>query len=88
MCVAILLAIIVVGKMFGGSLKGLIPLSMCISSGLFLYMKEIVRSGREVEWKSEKDRGKYVSQHDRMFAHNVIASNASSGHCQPTSRVR
>ena len=88
MCVAILVAIIVVGKMFGGSLKGLIPLSMCISSGLFLYMKEVVRSGREVEWQSEKDRGKYVSRHDCSSAHNFNVPNVNLGHCQSTSRVR
>ena len=44
------IAIIVLGKMFGGSLKGLIPLAACIVSGFWLWMKELVRSGREVEW--------------------------------------
>jgi hypothetical protein len=61
LCVAILIAIIVVGKMFGGSLKGLIPLSACITSGVWLWMKEVVRSGREVEWSSEQTRGETVS---------------------------
>ncbi len=61
LCVAILIAIIVVGKMFGGSLKGLIPLAACISSGVWLWMKEVVRSGREVEWSSEQTRGETVS---------------------------
>ena len=57
LCIAILISIIVVGKMFGGALKGLIPLAMCIASGLWLWMKEVVRSGREVEWSSEQSRG-------------------------------
>jgi Ca2+-dependent lipid-binding protein len=57
LCVAILVAIIIMGKMFGGSLKGLIPLGMCISSAVWLWMKEVVRSGREVEWSSEQSRG-------------------------------
>lgn len=51
---------IVVGKMFGGALKGLIPLGMCLSSGVWLWMKEVVRSGREVEWHSEQTRGQMV----------------------------
>ena len=61
LCIVILAAIIILGKMFGGSLKGLIPLSMCITSGLWLWMKEVVRSGREVEWSSEQARGETVS---------------------------
>ncbi|KAF2804117.1 uncharacterized protein BDZ99DRAFT_426375 [Mytilinidion resinicola] len=57
LCVGVLLAIIILGKMFGGALKGLIPLAMCITSGIWLWMKEVVRSGREVEWDSEQTRG-------------------------------
>jgi hypothetical protein len=49
--------------MFGGALYGLVPLGMCISSGIFLWMKEVVRGGRSVEWQSEKDRGEMVSAH-------------------------
>lgn len=59
----ILIATVVVGKMFGGALKGLIPLGMCLSSGVFLWMKEVVRSGREVEWDSEAVRGQMVNGH-------------------------
>jgi Ca2+-dependent lipid-binding protein len=57
LCIAILLAVVILGKMFGGSLKGLIPLGMCLASGVFLWMKEVVRSGREMEWSSEQSRG-------------------------------
>lgn len=60
LCVGLLLAIVILGKMFGGSLKGLIPLGACISSGVWLWTKEVVRSGREVEWDSEKTRGRTV----------------------------
>jgi hypothetical protein len=60
LCIGILVTTIVVGKMFGGALKGLIPLAMCLSSGVWLWMKEVVRSGREVEWESEKTRGQVV----------------------------
>jgi hypothetical protein len=56
-CIGIFAAVVVLGKMFGGSLKGLIPLAMCLTSGIWLWMKEVVRSGREVEWDSEKERG-------------------------------
>lgn len=63
MCIAIFLATVIVGNMFGGALKGLIPLAMCLASGVWLWVKEVVRSGREVEWSSEKSRGETVSTH-------------------------
>jgi hypothetical protein len=63
LCIGILVGTVVVGKMFGGALKGLIPLGMCLSSAVWLWMKEVVRSGREVEWSSEKTRGEIVVYH-------------------------
>jgi hypothetical protein len=60
LCAGILIGTVVVGKMFGGALKGLIPLGMCLASGVYLWMKEVVRSGREVEWDSEQVRGQMV----------------------------
>ena len=57
LCIGVFLAIVVLGKMFGGSLLGLIPLGSCVVSGIWLWMKEIVRSGREVQWSSEQERG-------------------------------
>ncbi|KAF1991392.1 hypothetical protein K402DRAFT_400138 [Aulographum hederae CBS 113979] len=60
-CIGVGLAVIILGKMFGGSLKGLIPLACCLVSGIWLWMKEVVRSGREVEWESEKERGQYAT---------------------------
>lgn len=67
LCIAILLAIVIVGKMFGGALKGLIPLGMCVASGVWLWMKEVVRSGREVEWSSEQTRGETVRFHIKYW---------------------
>jgi hypothetical protein len=61
LCAGILTAIVVLGKMFGGALYGLVPLAMCVSSGVFLWMKELVRHGRATEWSSETERGKTVS---------------------------
>jgi hypothetical protein len=61
LAISVLIAIVVLGKMFGGALYGLVPLGICISSGIFLWMKEVVRSGREVEWSSEQERGEVVS---------------------------
>lgn len=55
--VGIWFAIVILGKAFGGKYIGLIPLASCISSAIWLWIKEIVRSGREVEWDSEKTRG-------------------------------
>jgi Ca2+-dependent lipid-binding protein len=57
---AVFLAIVVLGKMFGGALYGLIPLGMCISSGIFLWTKEVIRKGRDMEWSGEQKRGEYV----------------------------
>ncbi|KAF2741026.1 hypothetical protein EJ04DRAFT_571759 [Polyplosphaeria fusca] len=61
LCIGILVVTVVVGKMFGGALKGLIPLGMCLSSGVWLWVKEVIRSGREVEWDSEKTRGQMAT---------------------------
>jgi Ca2+-dependent lipid-binding protein len=57
LCTGIFLAIVFVGRMFGGKLLGLIPLAMCVTSALWLFNKEVIRSGRETEWHSEKERG-------------------------------
>ena len=54
----VFIAIVLLGRVFGGRYLGIIPLAMCVSSGVWLWVKEVVRSGREVEWESEKTRGK------------------------------
>ncbi|KAF2745889.1 hypothetical protein M011DRAFT_520135 [Sporormia fimetaria CBS 119925] len=61
LCIGILFTTIVVGKMFGGALIGLVPLGMCLSSGVWLWVKEVIRSGREVEWHSEQTRGQMAT---------------------------
>ena len=61
LCIGIFIATIFIGKFFGGRLRGLIPLAACISTGVWLWAKELIRSGREVEWDSEKERGETVS---------------------------
>lgn len=58
---AVTISIIVLGKMFGGALYGLVPLALCVGSGIFLWMKDLVRRGRAHEWQSEKERGEHVS---------------------------
>jgi hypothetical protein len=60
LALGIAFAVIVLGRAFGGSLWGLIPLSFCLASGVYLWMKEVVRSGREYEWHSERLRGETV----------------------------
>ena len=62
LCAGVFLAIVVLGKLFGGALYGLVPLAMCVTSGIFLWMKEIVRAGRVQEWHSEQLRGQTVSR--------------------------
>lgn len=61
LCIGVLVAIVILGKMFGGALYGLIPLGMCVSSGIFLWMKAVVRAGRDQEWSSEQERGETAS---------------------------
>ncbi|ROW17113.1 hypothetical protein VPNG_01189 [Cytospora leucostoma] len=55
--IGIFLAIIFIGKLFGGSLWGLIPLAGCVSSGVFLWVKDLIRQGRAIDWSSEQKRG-------------------------------
>lgn len=72
LCIGVFLAIVILGKMFGASLKGLIPTAMCIVSGIWLWMKEVVRSGREVEWSSEQERGETVSPSDPSLQIEIL----------------
>jgi hypothetical protein len=71
-CGGVFVAIVVLGKMFGGALYGLIPLAMCITSGIFLWMKEVVRAGRAKEWASERDRGQMVSKSSRFLVKHLL----------------
>lgn len=61
LCTGIFIAIVVAGKLSDGRLYGLITLAICIASGVFLWMKELLRAGRAHEWASEKQRGEHVS---------------------------
>jgi hypothetical protein len=49
LCAGVLLSIVVLGKLFGGALYGLIPLGLCVSSGIFLWMGDLVTKGRSHE---------------------------------------
>ncbi|EEH45524.1 uncharacterized protein PADG_01674 [Paracoccidioides brasiliensis Pb18] len=55
--ICIFLGIIIPGKWIGGSLKGLIPLAFCITSGVWLWIQDLIRKGRDIEWSSEQLRG-------------------------------
>ncbi|KAK3321434.1 hypothetical protein B0T19DRAFT_466818 [Cercophora scortea] len=57
LCAFVFFAIVFMGKMFGGSLWGLVPLGMCVASAVFLWAKDLIRQGRDVEWSSEQKRG-------------------------------
>ena len=57
LCIGIFIAIIFVGRFFGGKLLGLIPLALCVVSGVWLWMKDLIRRGRDMEWSSEQERG-------------------------------
>lgn len=60
LCIGILCAIIFLGRFFGGSLWGLVPLGACIASGVWLWMHDVIRSGKDMEWSSEQLRGQTV----------------------------
>lgn len=57
LCAGIFIAIVVVGKMLGGTLVGLLPLGFCVGTGVFLWVKDLIRQGRDLEWSSEQERG-------------------------------
>ncbi|CAI7665577.1 unnamed protein product [Penicillium pancosmium] len=57
LCIGIPLAIIFLGRFFGGSLLGLIPLAACIASGVWLWVQQVIKSGKDMEWHSEQLRG-------------------------------
>jgi hypothetical protein len=84
LCLGILIAIAVLGQMFGGALYGLIPLGMCVSSGVFLWMKDLVRSGRETEWASEQERGETVRS---THLYNNLNNDMDLGHGQFNTRI-
>jgi hypothetical protein len=83
LCIAIFGAVVALGKLFGGKLIGLVPLALCLASGVWLWMKEVIRSGREVEWHSEKERGKTVGE-DIAICRTFVNI---SGYCKPPSRI-
>lgn len=76
LCIAIMVAIIFLGRFFGGSLIGLVPLATFISSIVWLWMKEVVRSGTNMEWRSEQLRGETVRrcQGPPLGSMNVLMS--------------
>jgi Ca2+-dependent lipid-binding protein len=57
LCVGIFVAVVFLGRIFGGRLLGLIPLAFCIASGVYLWAKDLIRQGRDLEWASEQERG-------------------------------
>lgn len=57
LCAGIIFGIVIIGKLFGGRLLGLIPLAICIVCGIFLWVKDLIRQGRDIEWSSEQKRG-------------------------------
>lgn len=63
LCIGIPVAIIVLGRAFGASLWGLIPLAACVASGVWLWVQEVIRSGKDMEWSSEQMRGQTVCNH-------------------------
>lgn len=76
LCIAIPFAIIVLGRFFGGSLWGLIPLAACVASGVWLWMHEVIRSGKEMEWSSEQLRGETVRiARAAMYSVSLLTSN-------------
>lgn len=59
-CIGIFVAIVVSGKLSGGTLKGMLMLAFCVTSAVWLWMKDVIKRGRTFEWSSEQLRGKTV----------------------------
>lgn len=68
LCIGIVCGIIFVGRMFGTSLWALVLLAACIASGVWLWVTEVIRSGREMEWSSEQLRGQTVPIFNRVIS--------------------
>ncbi|POS84788.1 hypothetical protein EPUL_003642, partial [Erysiphe pulchra] len=60
-CITIVISIIVFGKLAGGALHGLILISLCITSVIFLWMKDLVQKSRLCQWQGESKRGEYAT---------------------------
>ena len=75
LCAGIFAGIVVVGKILGASLWGLFPLGACIASGVFLWIKDLIKHGRDVEWKSEQDRGEAATAN--LIPESVEVSDAT-----------
>ncbi|KAM0454938.1 hypothetical protein ACHAPV_008079 [Trichoderma viride] len=57
LCAGIFMGIVFFGRLFGGRLLGLIPLAICVTSGVHLWVQDVIRKGRDLEWSSEQERG-------------------------------
>ncbi|EEP80240.1 conserved hypothetical protein [Uncinocarpus reesii 1704] len=57
LCMGVFWAILIAGKLAGGALKWLIPLSFCVVSAVWLWVQDVIRKGRQHEWQSEQIRG-------------------------------
>ncbi|KAH6605063.1 c2 domain-containing [Trichoderma cornu-damae] len=57
LCAGIFMGIVFFGRLFGGGLLGLVLLAMCVTSGVHLWVKDLIRQGRDMEWSSEQERG-------------------------------
>jgi Ca2+-dependent lipid-binding protein len=57
LCAGIFASIVLIGSIFGGRLWGLVPLGACVASAVFLFMKDLITRGRDLEWSSERQRG-------------------------------
>jgi hypothetical protein len=81
LCLGIVAAIVFAGRIFGGSLWGLLPLAFGVASGVWLWIQELIRSGREMEWSSEQIRGQMVSFRSPLEYQGLHAT--LSGYCEP-----
>ena len=60
LCIGIFAAIIVLGRLVGGNMMGVILLTVCITSAVWLWVQDVIRRGRDLEWSSEQRRGEIV----------------------------
>ncbi|KAL2886233.1 Meiotically up-regulated protein 190 [Ceratocystis lukuohia] len=61
LAVGLFFGISIVGSMFGGRIWAMTLLGAFVASAVFLWVKDLIRSGRDREWESERERGEMAT---------------------------
>lgn len=61
LALGLFLGISVFGSIFGARIWGIVPLAGIVSCAVFLWVKDLIRQGRDHEWESERERGEMAT---------------------------